>query len=444
VFAKIAEGVRTSIDNRVEAHYSGIELDMRKEGNSLANPQGTPFPTPVCNLAASTKEEKEHTKESHPSTISHSHGTISCGEFTEFVNKANPVDVTPPKGLREGAYQNGARNASLICYSEKVLSEIESGNKLTVTRDECEELAKAVDALSKKKEEFLNSSHVAKLGEDGGFCELEGKDKQDITECKDLVNTIEHGDLTVQTVKNRYVSCILKSAREKLEAAFGELALCEITGRAKKAFQSYFTERSAGTGKTKIEVPIEAMATYCHQQANKAAKSKIKIGFIKLRYSDSTKYFRKFNECYKKEFLNIFEQTVPTLFLSTGACSDTGPVFTYAPTTPCTEAGGTDDDDYSGVCVFPINPESETASCPKGSPSGHTATTPAELNYETYDKTPPMGMSCDSVLHDYTCSSGYHEFSSKAQEVETCGETCSGDPAGVTVRAKIYEIGCRL
>jgi hypothetical protein len=298
-------------------YYDGKKLDPLSPDKN--NPTTELFGKPVCNpIAGELNNNQEEWTQTHVDGS-------SCGEFTEIEVSFNwllessiYLRFAGNRGLREGAYIRGAWIQALTCYWKQVEKEITNNRSLSISKS-CSSLAHDVKSLSKGSEDVSNQLRTI-LGNSDNIADIFACTADDPAK----VETSKVQDYSVQEGAGIDVGPLRQSAhhlcaaRSGIEAAFKQLAICEVFARAGYDYRVNGFE-NMGVVLKDIETQV---TNVCTNQINQQCKNCWK--WTKNPPKKCANCVNpKVNGCYQDKVKNAFKQKLQR-WPNNGACPQTG------------------------------------------------------------------------------------------------------------------------
>lgn len=224
VIPMLDQQVKLLVDAPTHSLYQGQNPDPNSPNPS--NPVMWNFGTPVCNPVANPFN-------SNQPELTSNHHQQSCGQPAHFVVTARKSGIhadmilSSPYGTTEGAYIRGSWIQALTCHWQEVRNEIQRNQALNITQS-CSAIATSLQAMQTSSLQTAQQI-VSQLGSQANI--------------SDIWNCTIQGYSPVNTSSPdvgplRQSAQHLCATRASLEKMFAELAMCEVTTRAGRAYRS--------------------------------------------------------------------------------------------------------------------------------------------------------------------------------------------------------------
>jgi hypothetical protein len=259
----VTNKVRETIDGKIREYYQGRDTTLLDPA-VFSPPAGTPppanafgvFDLPICNPVEN--ERTSVTNPAHPMPPAYT----SCGKYTDFqINAINASGqdnppTTPPlgPGTKEAAHLRGSYIQNLKCHTQQVINEINNG---VLQAGSCADAGSAIGSNAVILARINSTTAGLCLGGQPApdpnnpldpyeqwstrFCgeQMPGQiTSSGITGQEAVESLIASWGTSTEGARRLQAVCQLAAARGNVEAAFAELALCEIFTRTRIAWQN--------------------------------------------------------------------------------------------------------------------------------------------------------------------------------------------------------------
>lgn len=299
VLPLLDEQVKKLVDAPERSLYRGENPDPDNTDPSITHAFGTPVCNPVPNPYFNSSKAELETN----------HLGESCGEPFHFKVNASSSGVVAKMytsgkyGTREGAYLRGSWVQALTCYWQQVKTEISSSRKLKIN-PACSAIGDAMAELSAGSADIASTMNK-QLGS--------SKSLSEIWKCE--ATELEKGSPGDPDVgKLRQKAQQLCAARASFETLFTQLAMCEVTTRAGKAYR-----RLASSPDQFLDQLKEGAARTCNKRCNSQCSGcASSLSGAAARCSSCGTQCA--NQCYPGELAKFYAEKIRG-WPSNGSCS---------------------------------------------------------------------------------------------------------------------------